>query len=90
MHGGSWLIYLIFLKNNCRRFLCPSLCFTIGLFVVVATAFRRQMAAEMNRAQLASGMAEKLKQHEERARCETASSLVARDGVSGTGTPRAV
>eukprot|EP00752_Nemacystus_decipiens_P012178 g10796.t1 len=29
---------------------------------------RRQMVAELNRAQLASGMAEKLKQHEERAR----------------------
>jgi len=29
---------------------------------------RRQLVAELNRAQLASGMAEKLKQHEERAR----------------------
>lgn len=27
------------------------------------------MVAELNRAQLASGMAEKLKQHKERARC---------------------
>lgn len=36
--------------------------------VVVGVENRRQMVAELNRAQLASGMAEKLKQHKERAR----------------------
>ena len=45
------------------------------------------MAAEMNRAQLASGMAEKLKQHEERARYEVAAGRVRlrRDGAADKG-----
>lgn len=54
------------LQGSHVRFLLLFLlcCHFDGVFVTV----RRQMVAELNRAQLASGMAEKLKQHEERAR----------------------
>lgn len=53
---------LVAFRKKCLVF--ASCCLFDRAFVTV----RRQMVAELNRAQLASGMAEKLKLHEERAR----------------------